>query len=156
MSTSRASLLRGICEKRAEKSEGVLTYRSRKQFGEGRFLPRRASLPDSAETARETIRIRAKSWRNSDSTTNPMRKVQLLDFAANRTTLFSDPSPLRALAIGQLGLNRLMVPCSSQHSGKSVESCSRFVNHTLFKKCKDCEPRIKRIARIEREEVSMS
>ena len=41
------------------------------------------------------------------SATNPMRKVSIIDSAANITTSVLDPSPLIAVMIGLLGLDRL-------------------------------------------------
>jgi hypothetical protein len=61
---------------------------------------------------------------------------------------------LTAMTIGLVGLDRLCHPLSEKSSGKSMECWSRFVNHTLFKKCEDCEPRIKQILRIGRKKIS--
>jgi len=45
------------------------------------------------------------------------------------------------MMIGTLGLDRLLGPGSQQRSSKSMKNGSRFVIHTLLKKCEDREPR---------------
>ena len=134
----------------------------RKPATDTSLLPQHLGLH---QTGIETDSTIAAARRISSSTFNPVRAVQILDEqqtgrAANRTTSVPDLSPLTAMTIGLLGLDRLrnpglfVIPRSQQRSGKSLEHGVRFVNHTLFKKSEDCEPRIGRIGRIGRAEIS--
>ena len=68
--------------------------------------------------------------------------------AANRTTLVPDPSPLTTMTIGLLGLERLRHSLLTAAIGQIHEIGHSIRESHPFQKCEDCEPRIKRIARI--------
>jgi hypothetical protein len=70
-----------------------------------------------------------------------VREVPRLDPAENKTTSVHDRSLLAARMIGSIGHDRrrghLHTDAIRQtQSGKSLESCRRFVNHTLLKNAK--------------------
>jgi hypothetical protein len=107
--------------------------------GEGQILYSAANRTSSKQDKQQTGQAANRTSSKQDK--------QQTGQAANRTTSVSNPSHLTAMTIGLLGLDRLRRPFSQKSSGKSMECCSRFVNHTLFKKCEDCAPRIKQIPR---------